>query len=250
MWGWNILDDILLVNGDLKLWNTWIIKFQRNKKTILKRNKPFFAFLGPHPQDMEVPRLGVQTELQPPAYTTATLDPSSVCNLTTAHSNARSLTHWVRPGAEPEFSSMLGSVTVKPWWELLNFFICTRRHFIDSYKFQCHHNVHKPQQYRETFKTRSKILGSFNLPTEAQKRNEFFLISVEKEVESKNPALSAGNMPIDRHRKLVFSSVFLIFTDIVEHQLWEAALVLRRKWLGRGSNLRNNFPNKLTSGIF
>ena len=40
----------------------------------------FLPFLGPLPRHMEVPRLGVQSELQPPAYTTA-------------HSNARSLTH-------------------------------------------------------------------------------------------------------------------------------------------------------------
>ena len=32
----------------------------------------FFAFLGPHLQHMEIPRLGVQLELQLPAYTTAT----------------------------------------------------------------------------------------------------------------------------------------------------------------------------------
>ena len=31
-----------------------------------------FVFLGPHPQHMEVPRLGVQLELQLPAYATAT----------------------------------------------------------------------------------------------------------------------------------------------------------------------------------
>ena len=42
-----------------------------------------FFFLGPHPGHMEVPRLGVQSELQLPAYTTATAtgDPSHVCNL-------------------------------------------------------------------------------------------------------------------------------------------------------------------------
>ena len=40
-------------------------------------------FLGPHPQHMEVPRLGVKSELYPPAYTraTATQDPSQVCSL-------------------------------------------------------------------------------------------------------------------------------------------------------------------------
>ena len=40
-------------------------------------------FLGPLLRHMEVPRLGVQSELQPPAYAraTATQDPSRVCNL-------------------------------------------------------------------------------------------------------------------------------------------------------------------------
>ena len=32
----------------------------------------FGLFLGPHPQHMEVPRLGVKLELQLPAYATAT----------------------------------------------------------------------------------------------------------------------------------------------------------------------------------
>ena len=42
-----------------------------------------FPFLGPHLRPMEVPRLGVQSELQLPVYTTATamLDPSHVCDL-------------------------------------------------------------------------------------------------------------------------------------------------------------------------
>ena len=41
------------------------------------------VFLGPHPGHMEVPRLGVESELQPPAYTraTATPEPSLVFNL-------------------------------------------------------------------------------------------------------------------------------------------------------------------------
>ena len=43
----------------------------------------FLGFLGPHLRHMEVPRLGVQLELQLPAYTTttATSDPSRVCDL-------------------------------------------------------------------------------------------------------------------------------------------------------------------------
>ena len=39
-----------------------------------------FFFLGPHPWHVEVPRLGVESELQLPTYTTA-------------HGNVRSLTH-------------------------------------------------------------------------------------------------------------------------------------------------------------
>ena len=42
-----------------------------------------FVFLGLHLRHMEVPKLGVQSELQLPAYTTATAmrDPSSLCDL-------------------------------------------------------------------------------------------------------------------------------------------------------------------------
>ena len=42
-----------------------------------------FYFLGPHLQHMEVPRLGVGSELQLLAYTTATAtqDPSCICDL-------------------------------------------------------------------------------------------------------------------------------------------------------------------------
>ena len=43
----------------------------------------YFVFLVLHPQHMEVPRLGVETELQQPAYTTATVtrDLSRACDL-------------------------------------------------------------------------------------------------------------------------------------------------------------------------
>ena len=40
----------------------------------------FFVFLGPYPQHMEVSRLGIESELQLPTYTTA-------------HSKAGYLTH-------------------------------------------------------------------------------------------------------------------------------------------------------------
>ena len=43
----------------------------------------FFCFLGPNPQHMEVPRLGVKSDLQLLAYTIATAvqDPSLICDL-------------------------------------------------------------------------------------------------------------------------------------------------------------------------
>ena len=55
----------------------------------------FFCFLGPHLQQIEVPRLGTELELQPLAYTAATAmpDPSSICDIHYSYSNARSLTH-------------------------------------------------------------------------------------------------------------------------------------------------------------
>ena len=42
------------------------------------------VFLGPQPWHMEGPRLGVESELQPPAYTTATAmrDLSHICDPT------------------------------------------------------------------------------------------------------------------------------------------------------------------------
>ena len=52
----------------------------------------FFVFLGLHLQHMEVPRLGVESELQLLAYATATAmqDLSRVCNL--YHSSRQ---HWI-----------------------------------------------------------------------------------------------------------------------------------------------------------
>ena len=54
----------------------------------------FLFFLGPHPRHMEVPRLGVELELQLLAYASAiaTQDPSQVCDL--PHSSGQ---HWIDP---------------------------------------------------------------------------------------------------------------------------------------------------------
>ena len=74
---------------------------------------------------IEVPGLGVELELQLLVYATAiaTLDPSHICN-------ARSLTHWARPGIEPASSRTLCQVpnplshnrnttNTQSWWRPL-----------------------------------------------------------------------------------------------------------------------------------
>ena len=66
---------------------------------------------------MEVPRLGVKSELQLPTYTTVQ---AASATYGTAYGNARSLTHCARPGIEPTSSWILvGFVTTETQWELL-----------------------------------------------------------------------------------------------------------------------------------
>ena len=81
-----------------------------------------FFFLGLHLQHMEVPRLGIQSELLLPAYATATAMPDQVASVTytTAHGNARSLTPWARPVIKPSTSWFLvGFVSAAPRREVL-----------------------------------------------------------------------------------------------------------------------------------
>ena len=71
----------------------------------------FFFFLGPHLQHMKVPKLGVKSELQLLAFTRA-------------HSHARSLTHWARPGLEPASSWILAKfISAEPQRERPNFLL-------------------------------------------------------------------------------------------------------------------------------
>ena len=80
-----------------------------------------FCFSGPHPQHMEVPRLGVKSELQLLAYTTVTAmrDRASSANYTTAPSNIGSLTHWVSPGIELASPwTLVRFISALPQWEL------------------------------------------------------------------------------------------------------------------------------------
>ena len=66
---------------------------------------------------MEVPRLGFESELQLPAYTTATAtqDRATSATYTAAHGNTGYLTHRVRPEIEPTSSWILvGFITTEP----------------------------------------------------------------------------------------------------------------------------------------
>ena len=72
----------------------------------------FFFFLGPHLRHMEVPGVGVKSELQLPPYTTA-------------HSNDGSLTHWVRPEIKPTSSGILAGFLTS--WAMMG----TPRHIVN-----------------------------------------------------------------------------------------------------------------------
>jgi len=83
------------------------------------------CFLGPHPQHIEVPRLGVKLELQLPAYTTA-------------HGNAGSLTHRTRSGIESTTSwRVVRFVSAAPQWEfpVLPILECHRNETIQNMLF-------------------------------------------------------------------------------------------------------------------
>ena len=92
-----------------------------------------FCFLGPHLQHMEVPRVGVESEPQQPAYViaTATRDPSLICNLHHSSQQCRILNP-LRPGMEPASSWILvGFISTTPQWEL------PRWSFYSTYFFCC-----------------------------------------------------------------------------------------------------------------
>ena len=74
--------------------------------------KFFFSLLWSHLQHVEVPRQGVESEVQLLAYTIvrATWDLSRYCNVRHSLKKHHNLTHWARPGIEPMLKdTMLGS---------------------------------------------------------------------------------------------------------------------------------------------
>ena len=79
-----------------------------------------FCFLGLHLQHMEVPRLGIELELQLLVCTTATEmpDPSCICNLYHSSQPCQILNP-LRPGVKPTSSWILvGFVTAEPQREI------------------------------------------------------------------------------------------------------------------------------------
>ena len=79
----------------------------------------FFFFLGPHPWLMEVPRLGVESQLQLPTYAiaTATREVSYIYGLHHSSQQHQIQTHWARPGIDPASSWILArfASTVLQW---------------------------------------------------------------------------------------------------------------------------------------
>ena len=83
-----------------------------------------FFFLGPHPWHMEVPGLGVESELQLPAYAIAIAmpDPSLICYLDHASRQCQILNP-LRSGIEPVSSqTLVRFVTADPQQELPHHF--------------------------------------------------------------------------------------------------------------------------------
>ena len=99
-----LLDGLPLLLSSLELWKAYILLLNFPTASPLIFSKVFFlsfflsfflfffVFLGPNPWHTEVPRLGVQSELQLPAYITATAmpEPSCICDL---HHSSRQ--HWI-----------------------------------------------------------------------------------------------------------------------------------------------------------
>ena len=110
----------------------------------------FFCFLGLYLLHMEIPRLGGPSDLQLPAYVTATAmqNLSRSATYVTAHSNAKSLTYSARPGIKPATSLFLVrfvsavphpelQVRKKSYWNTCLSYIFSPRLILFIYLF-CH----------------------------------------------------------------------------------------------------------------
>ena len=89
------------------------------EEIILTLNLFFFFFLGPHLWHVEVPRLGVKSELLLLVYTTATAtqDLSHVCDLYHSSQQCQSLAHLSKARDRPASSWILVRfITAEPPW--------------------------------------------------------------------------------------------------------------------------------------
>ena len=77
-----------------------------------------YLFIYLHLQYMEVPKLGLKSEEQLLAYSTATStwDPSHICDLHHSSWQPGSPIHWMRSGIEPASpQTLVGFVSAAPW---------------------------------------------------------------------------------------------------------------------------------------
>ena len=97
----------------------WFLKFSFFELW-LKKTRTTFSFVVTHRWHMEVPRVGVQSELQLPAYTTAiaTQDPSLVCDLHHS-SRQRRILNSLSKARDWTRNHMVPTV---PWWELQKYY--------------------------------------------------------------------------------------------------------------------------------
>ena len=103
------------------MWRARLRKVNRFAQGHKISNFTLFCLLRPHRKHIDVPRLGVESELHLPAYTTARANPirAESATYTTAHRNSRFLTHWSRPGIEPVSSWILVRfLSTELRWEL------------------------------------------------------------------------------------------------------------------------------------
>ena len=84
----------------------------------------FFFFRGPHPQHMEVPWQGVKSELQLPAYTTATASWDLSCIFNLHHSSRWRILNPLREARDQTHVLMDNRfVPIEPQWELHDHFL-------------------------------------------------------------------------------------------------------------------------------
>ena len=105
----------------------------------------FFLLFRVAPQHVEVPRRGFESELQLPAYTTATAaqDPSHVCDLHHSSWQHQVLNPRGEARDPPESSRMqVGFISKEPQWELLYHCFKFLTMLFTFYKCQNGGNVH------------------------------------------------------------------------------------------------------------